>query len=111
VILVISLILALLFLPWPWNLAVIASAAAFELALATLGVRYTRRGRAQVGVQTMVGATGEVITTLAPLGQVKVDGVIWQAHAEGGASVGETVRINRIDGLTLEVERAAATPG
>jgi len=52
-----------------------------------------------------------VITTLAPFGQVKVDGVIWRARAEGGAGVGETVRINRVEGLTLEVERAAALPG
>jgi membrane protein implicated in regulation of membrane protease activity len=111
VILVITLILALLFLPWPWNLVVIAAAAAFEVALATFGIRYTRRRRAQVGVQTLVGETGEVITTLAPFGQVKVDGVIWRARAEGGAGVGETVRINRVEGLTLEVERAAALPG
>ncbi len=108
VILVITLILALLFLPWPWNLLVIAAAAAFEVALATFGLRYTRRRRVQVGVQTLVGTTGEVITTLAPFGQVKVDGVIWRARAEGGAGVGETVRVNRVDGLTLEVERAPA---
>lgn len=109
-ILVITLILALLFLPWPWNLVVIAAAAVFEVALASFGIRYTRRRRVQVGVQTLVGTSGEVITALAPYGQVKLDGVIWRAHAEGGAGVGETVRVVRVEGLTLEVERAPAPP-
>jgi membrane-bound serine protease (ClpP class) len=103
---VLTLILALLFLPWPWNLVVISCAAAFELVLATAGIRYTRRGRSVVGVQTMIGGEAEVITPLAPTGQVRVDGEIWQAHAEDEAQVGETVRITRVDGLTLEVERA-----
>ena len=109
VILIITLILALLFLSWPWNLVVIGAAACFEAALATYGIRYTRRRRAQVGVQTMIGASAEVITTLAPRGQVRVGGVIWEAHAADGARVGETVRITSVEGLTLEVERAAAS--
>jgi len=50
-----------------------------------------------------------VITALAPHGQVKVDGVIWEAHAAAGARVGETVRITSIEGLMLEVESAAAS--
>jgi membrane-bound serine protease (ClpP class) len=103
---ILTLILALLFLPWPWNLVVIACAATFEVVLATAGVRYTRRRRSTVGVQAMIGDEAEVITALAPTGQVKVGGTIWQARAEDGAQVGETVRITRVDGLTLEVEPA-----
>jgi membrane-bound serine protease (ClpP class) len=110
VILIITLILALLFLPWPWDLAVIALAAAFEASLATLGIRYARRRRAQVGVQTLVGTIAEVITPLSPLGQVKVDGVIWRAHSDVLAHVGERVAITGVQGLTLEVE-PAAEPG
>jgi membrane-bound serine protease (ClpP class) len=108
---VLTLILALLFLPWPWNLAVIACAAAFEVLLATAGIRYTRRGRSAVGVQAMIGGEAEVLTPLTPTGQVKVDGVIWQAHSENGALVGETVRIRAVDGLTLEVEQAQPQQG
>jgi membrane-bound serine protease (ClpP class) len=110
VLLIITLILALLFLGWPWNLVVIGAAAGFELLLALFGIRYTHLRRAQVGVQTMVGTLAEVITPLTPVGQVKVDGEIWQARAERGAGVGETVRITAVDGLTLEVEPAAGTP-
>ena len=109
-IVIVTLILALLFLPWPWNLVVIACAAAFEASLAFFGIRWTRRRRVQVGVQTMVGQTAEVIKSLAPNGQVKVDGTIWEARAQAGAGigVGDTVRITGIDGLTLVVEPAAA---
>jgi membrane-bound serine protease (ClpP class) len=108
VIFIITLILALVFLPWPWNLVVIGLAAVFEASLAFFGIRYTRGPRVQVGVETMIGQTGEVITQLAPSGQVKVGGTIWEAHAQGGAGVGDTVRITRVDGLTLEVEPAQA---
>jgi membrane protein implicated in regulation of membrane protease activity len=105
-ILILTLILALLFLPLPWNLLVIGLAAAFEISLAFFGIRYTRRPRIQVGVQTLVGKSAVSITALAPSGQVKVDGAIWEARSVGGARAGETVTITRVDGLTLEVEPA-----
>lgn len=107
-ILVVILILALIFLPWPWNLVAIAIAAVAELCLWIFGIRYTRRRRAQVGVQTMIGTTGEAITALAPRGQVKVDGTIWEARAAGGARVGDEVVVTSVDGLMLEVEKAGA---
>ncbi len=107
-IIVIAIVLALLFLPLPWNLILIGIAALLELSLWFFGVRYSRRRRAQVGVQTLVGTTGEAITALAPKGQVKVDGTIWEARAAGGARAGDEVVVRRVDGLTLEVEKAAA---
>ena len=55
----------------------------------------------------MIGTVGEAITSLAPDGQVKVDGEIWQAHASDGIGVGEHVRITGVKGLTLQVEKAA----
>jgi len=107
-IVIITLILALLFLPWPWNLIVIVCAAIFEGSLAFFGLRWTRRRRVQVGVQTMIGQTAEVIKALTPNGQVKVDGTIWEARAQSSARVGDTVRIMGVDGLTLVVEPATA---
>ena len=107
-ILLIALILALIFLPWPWDLVVIAIAAVLEICLAVFGVRYSRRRRAQVGVQTMVGTTGEAITALAPRGQVKIDGEIWEARAENGIRAGDPVKVKSVDGLMLEVEPAEA---
>jgi membrane-bound serine protease (ClpP class) len=108
VILIVTLILALIFLPWPWDLIAIAIAAVAEISLAVFGIRYSRRRRARVGVQTMIGRPGEAITALAPRGQVKVDGEIWEARAENGVRAGDAVRVKGVDGLMLEVEPAEA---
>jgi membrane-bound serine protease (ClpP class) len=105
VLFILLLVLALLFLPLPWNLIVIALAAMLELSLWYFGVRYSRRRRAAVGVETMVGMHGQAISTLEPTGQVKVDGEIWEARATTEVRPGDTVRVTAIDGLTLEVEK------
>jgi membrane protein implicated in regulation of membrane protease activity len=104
-IILIAALLALLVLHWPWNLAVFLAAAFLEPAGVMIAIRWTRRRRSQVGAQVLIGARGEVITILAPRGQVKLGGEIWQAHCEEQAWPGETVRVRRVDGLTLEVER------
>ena len=96
---IIALLLALLFLPSPWGLIVIAGAVVCETTLAVVGIRYTKRRRAQVGAQTLIGETVEVITALAPTGHVMHGAEIWRAHSE-------VVRITGVQGLTLEVERA-----
>ena len=106
--LILALILALIFLPLPWALLVIAVAAVLELCLWFFGIRYSKRRRAQVGVQTMIGGYGEALTALAPEGQVKVDGEIWQARSPVEVRAGDSVRITAVKGLTLEVERAQA---
>ena len=106
-ILLLALVLALVLLPWPWSLAVIAAAAACEIAIVVFGIRYTRRRRSTVGVERLIGASAEVVTALAPTGQVRFDGEIWRAHAEAGVKVGDTVRIRSVEGLTLEVEPTA----
>jgi membrane protein implicated in regulation of membrane protease activity len=105
--LILTLLLALVFLPWPWNAAAILGAAAWEVSGAVLSIRYSRRGRARVGVETLVGTTASVITPLMPDGQIRVNSEIWQAHSEHDAAVGETVLIKAVNGLTLEVEPAS----
>jgi membrane-bound serine protease (ClpP class) len=95
---------ALVFLPWPWSGAAIVTSVAWEVSGAVLSIRYSRRGRARVGVETLVGTTASVITPLMPDGQVKANGEIWHAHSEHDASVGEAVLIRAVNGLTLEVE-------
>ena len=102
--LIAAIVLALVFLPWPWSLPVIAVVAVFELGLMTLGVRYTRRRRAAVGVETLVGTSAEAITALAPGGQVKLNGEIWEAHAARAHAPGDIVHVRAVNGLTLEVD-------
>jgi membrane-bound serine protease (ClpP class) len=60
-----------------------------------------------VGVETLVGASAEVVTPLTPVGQVRIQGELWRARCETQAVAGERVRVRGIDGLTLLVERAA----
>jgi membrane-bound serine protease (ClpP class) len=99
-----AFILALIFLPWPANLAVIIVAGLCELSLMTVGVRYSRRRRAAVGAETLIGMTAETVTALAPEGKVKLNGEIWDARASRSVATGVTVHVRAVRGLTLEVE-------
>jgi membrane protein implicated in regulation of membrane protease activity len=44
-----------------------------------------------------------VTTACRPVGQVRTKGELWQARCEAGAGVGDAVRVERLDGLTLVV--------
>jgi membrane-bound serine protease (ClpP class) len=102
--LVLGAVLALVFLAWPWNAVTIAAAAASEFGVNVVQMRWMRRRRAAVGVETLVGTTALALTPLAPDGQVKINGEIWRAHADHAVQPGQPVRVRAINGLTLEVE-------
>jgi membrane-bound serine protease (ClpP class) len=104
VLLIVTVVLAFVYLTWPWNVAAIAAAAVGEVAETVVAIRYTRRRRAEVGVEALVGAIASVVSPLMPDGQVKVNGEIWRAHSEREAQVGDRVRITAVNDLTLEVE-------
>jgi membrane-bound serine protease (ClpP class) len=97
-------VLLLLFLPAPWN----AVGALATLALFGAEVLYFyRRMRGEkvvTGVENLVGATGKVTIPLAPSGQIRVLGEIWEARAAAAVPVGETVRVVAVHGLKLDVE-------
>ena len=97
----------LLILPSPWNLV------AF-LVLLPLWVlelfgwnRTTKRYRKSVGADTLIGREAVVSVPCRPVGQVRLDGEIWEARCDAGASQGDRVRVIGRDGLTLVVEAAA----
>lgn len=102
-----AILLAIFVLPDEWDIPVIILAAVVEIAETGFWLWYSRRRRVQMGPETLVGATGQVVTPCAPLGQVRVQGELWRAHCADGAAAGEEVRIVALDGLTLKVERAA----
>jgi len=108
--LVIAILLALFLLPSPWNVAVVAAAAVWEVATALGGLWWSQRRAAKVGVETLMGREVEVRRACRPVGEVRVKGEIWQARCDDGADAGELVRIVGIDGLTLVVERATPRP-
>lgn len=70
------------------------------------GLSLARRWKPKTGAEAMIGEEAEVVSPCRPLGQVRVLGELWRARCEEGADVGETVRIERLDGLTLVVRRA-----
>lgn len=70
--------------------------------------RAYRQERVMTGWEELIGAEGEVRLTLDPVGQVFVEGALWRAQAEDGETpieVGVRVKVVRVDGLTLYVER------
>ena len=104
--LTIALILAILFVPWPWNVLVILAGLGVETGEVIWGLRLARRWKPKTGAEAMIGREAEVVSPCRPLGQVRVHGELWQASCAEGADPGERVRIDRIDGLTLIVARA-----
>jgi membrane-bound serine protease (ClpP class) len=66
-----------------------------------------------LGAPALVGAIGEVRTPIAgEAGQVFVNGELWAARLVNGGTVarGESVRVVKMDNLTLTVEPASKEP-
>lgn len=104
-ILLIGVALAIFVVPFPWNIPVLVLFAALELA-ETFGTwAWSRRGRPKVGVETLIGATGRVVSDCRPEGTVRVKGEIWRARCDAGASMGDRVRVTGREELVLQVER------
>jgi membrane protein implicated in regulation of membrane protease activity len=104
-------LLLLIFLPYPWNLA---GALASSLVGAVEVLFWERRMRSkpvQAGHEALVGATGEAVAPLAPLGQVRVKGELWQAHSSTPIERGARVEVVAIDDLRLEVRPAGSGSG
>jgi membrane protein implicated in regulation of membrane protease activity len=111
VILLLFVVLAF-FVPWPWTLLVLAGGIVLEIGEITWGRRLARRWRAKTGAEAMVGRVARVVEACRPDGRVRIDGELWQASCPAGADVGESVRVERVRGLTLDVVPVAdADPG
>lgn len=102
--LTVAIVLAL-FAPWPWNLVAVLTGLLIESVELVWGLRLARRWRPQTGPEAMIGKEAEVVAPCRPMGQVRVDGELWEAFCAEGADPGETVRVERLDGLTLIVTR------
>lgn len=103
--LVLAIVAAILWLPAPWGIVAVAAAAVVELFESLALIWWSKRRRAQVGREALVGRRATAVTPLRPDGQVRVDGELWQARCEEGAEAGDPVRILGLEGLTLVVVR------
>jgi len=105
VLLVGAILLAVFVLPAPWNYVAVIVGAVLECFETGLFIWYTRRRRPTVGAEAFVGRVAEVVEPLRPGGRVRIDGELWNARCKDGeARVGDSVRVIRVDGLTLLVE-------
>ncbi len=86
------------------------------LALAIVGLLtwktlQLRRTAPRTGLEAMVGAHGRVVDGFGPgaaQGRVHVVGEYWEAAGPEGLAPGDAVRVVRVDGDTLRVERRNA---
>ena len=102
----IALLLAIFLLPSPWGLIAVLVALVVDLIEVGVGVWYSKRRKATVGANALVGVTGVALGELEPEGQVRVNGEIWSARCEGGCEAGRSIVVRAVDGLMLEVEPA-----
>ncbi|MEX0673229.1 MAG: NfeD family protein [Gaiellaceae bacterium] len=89
----------------PWGVILITGAAIVEVAESLFWIWLSKRRKAAVGAEALVGRTAEVMRPCRPLGVVRLDGELWQARCEEGADRGDQVWVVALDGLTLLVER------
>ena len=94
----------LLVLSSPWN--VVAFLVLLPLWVLELfgWNRTTKRHRKAVGAETLIGREAVVSAPCRPVGQVRLDGEIWEARCEAGAGTGDRVRVVGRNRLTLIVE-------
>jgi membrane-bound serine protease (ClpP class) len=102
-----AILLAIFVLDSPWSWIAIGVAAVWEIVQLTGAMWWSQRRRAHTGAEALAGAEARVVSRCAPFGKVAVRGEIWNARCEGGAEVGEPVRVRGLQGLTLIVERQA----
>jgi membrane-bound serine protease (ClpP class) len=102
---------AILLLPGPRRVSpalAFAASAAFGLItifLGVLGMR-ARKARLLTGTDSLVGETGVSRTAIDPEGTVFVHGEYWKARSAEPIPVGEAVRVDKVEDLTLVVRRA-----
>ena|SRR5215218_10659900 len=103
--LIAAIVLAILVVPAPWGIVVVAAGALLELGEAWFWWRRSRRRRPAVGVESLVGMRATAVTPCRPDGRVRIAGELWQARCIDGADQGDSVEVVAVDGLTLFVRR------
>jgi len=90
---------------WPMVAAIAAASLLMSLLVAWLAFT-SRRGKVVTGREQMIDSTGEVLSWNGTAGYVHAHGERWRAVSDLPLSVGQSVRIEAVDGLTLSVTAA-----
>jgi membrane protein implicated in regulation of membrane protease activity len=94
-----GILLAVFVVPWPWGLVTIIVGGLLDIAESVVFMRWSRRRRSSVGVESLVGQRAVVATPT----QVRVAGELWEARSGRPLVPGEEVTVRRVEGLTLVV--------
>lgn len=105
--LIILAIALLLLLPSPWSFVGFFVVFGLWLVELLLWNRTVKHRRKAVGAQTLIGREALVTAPCRPVGQVRLDGEIWAARCNAGASPGDRVRVTGRERLMLVVEADA----
>lgn len=100
-----SVVFALLAADAPAVLAAVVGSILVPVAYPALQ-RATRRlmdRPSDVGLEAMVGRTGEVADWAGTAGAIRLEGSFWQADGPGGLAPGEAVVVRYVDGMRLVV--------
>ncbi|HEX2292919.1 MAG TPA: NfeD family protein [Gaiellaceae bacterium] len=104
--LLVAIVVAVVWLPTGWGVALVAAAAVFELAETGFFIWLSKRRKAVTGAEALPGSTGVVVVACRPLGQVRVAGELWRARCDEGADPGDEIVVERLDrDLTLVVKK------
>lgn len=99
-----AIVLAFTVLPSPWGVIAVVGAAIVDTVETAALVLWSKRRRAVVGAEALVGRRAVVVTPVAPRGQVKLDGEVWEARSSTVLVPGDEAIVAGIDGLVLDVE-------
>jgi membrane protein implicated in regulation of membrane protease activity len=95
-----AILLAIFVLPSPWGIVAVIAGGLIDIGESLVLLKWTRRRKSTVGVETLVGQKG-VVSTLT---QVRVAGELWEARSDRVLVAGEEVVVRGVEGLTLLVD-------
>jgi len=108
VLVLLAIAAAVFVLPSPWGVVAVVAAVLVDLAEIAVAVWYTRRRRPRTGVEALPGSVGRVVVACRPLGQVRLEGELWQARSDPPADRGAEVEVLAVEpGLLLAVRPVA----
>src|SRR3954453_10181022 len=96
-----GILLAVFVVPWPWGVVTVAVGGLLDIGESFAFVKWSRRRRSTVGVETLVGRTAGVATRT----EARAPGGLWAPRSDEPLRAGDEVEVAAVDGLTLEVSR------